>query len=106
MVVGLTKGPRKSDILSGRSSEKHDILKIKVAQPERKRDMPIGNAVQRGSTVYVYDEKGRQIFTQLAGSGPKDGLQGYTGGTVNIRRGSTIYTYDEKGRQISTTYAR
>ncbi len=36
--------------------------------------MPIGNAVQRGGTVYVYDKKGRQITTLPAGTGPKDGL--------------------------------
>jgi hypothetical protein len=59
--------------------------------------MAIRNAVQRGASVYVYDEKGRQLFTQNAGSGPKDGLQGYTGGTVNIRRGSTIYNLRRKG---------
>ena len=68
--------------------------------------MPIGNAVQRGGTVYVYDEKGRQITTLPAGTGPRDGLKGYTGSTVNIQRNSTIYSYDEKGRQRSTTPAR
>lgn len=68
--------------------------------------MAIGNAVQRGSTVYIYDEKGRQIATVSAGTGREDGLKGYTSSTVNVRRGSTIYSYDEKGRQISTTSAR
>jgi len=65
--------------------------------------MAIGNAVQRSSFVYVYDDKGRQIGTISAGSGPRDGLQGYTSSTVNVRRGSYIYTYDERGRQISST---
>jgi hypothetical protein len=68
--------------------------------------MAIGNAVQRGSFVYVYDEKGRQLRALSAGSMPGDGLKGYTSSTVNIRRGSFIYTYDEKGRQIATTAAR
>jgi len=68
--------------------------------------MAIGNAVQRGSFVYVYDEKGRQLCSISAGSGPDDGLKGYTSGTVNVRRGSFIYTYDEKGRQKSSTSAR
>ena len=68
--------------------------------------MAIGNAVQRGSFVYVYDEKGKQLFTKSAGRGKDDGLKGYTGTTVNIRVGSFIYTYDEKGRQTSTTSAR
>ncbi len=67
--------------------------------------MPIGNAVQRGSTVFVYNEKNHQIFTQHAGSGPKDGLKGYTNSTVNIQRGSTVFTYNEKGHQIGTQHA-
>lgn len=68
--------------------------------------MAIGNPVQRGSTVYVYDEKGKQLCSIPGGSGPNDGLKGYTSGTVNVRRGSTIYTYDEKGRQKNSTPAR
>jgi hypothetical protein len=68
--------------------------------------MAIGNTVQRGSWVYVYNEKNQQIFTKPAGSGPNDGLKGYTGGSVNIRRGSWIYTYNEKGQQTGTTSAR
>jgi hypothetical protein len=68
--------------------------------------MAIGNAIQKGSWVYIYDEKGRQLATVSAGSGSQDGLTGYTSSTVNVRKGSWIYTYDEKGRQISTTSAR
>jgi hypothetical protein len=68
--------------------------------------MAIGNAVQRGSTVFVYDEHNRQIATMPAGSGPDDGLKGYTSSRVNVRRGSTIFSYDEKGRQVGTTPAR
>ncbi len=68
--------------------------------------MAIGNAVQRGKFVYVYDEKGRQLCALSGGSGASDGLAGYTSGTVNIRRGAFIYTYDEKGRQKSVTSAR
>jgi hypothetical protein len=68
--------------------------------------MAIGNAVQRGSWVYVYDEKGRQLRALPAGSGRDDGLTGYTSSTVNIRRGSWIYSYNEKGQQISATPAR
>ena len=62
--------------------------------------MAIANAVQRGSSVYVYDEKGRQL-TVLSGD-----LHGYTGSSVSIKRGSSIYTYDERGRQQSVTSAR
>jgi hypothetical protein len=68
--------------------------------------MAIANAVERGAFVYVYDENNRQIFTQSAGSGPDDGLKGYTSSRVNIRRGAFIYSYDEKGRQVGTTSAR
>ena len=67
--------------------------------------MAIGNVVQRGSFVYVYDEKGHQTASIPAGSAPGDGLKGYTSSTVNIRRSAFIYTYDEKGRQISSTPA-
>jgi hypothetical protein len=67
--------------------------------------MAIGNVVQRGSTIYIYDEKGHQTGALAAASGPRDGLQGYTSSTVNIRRGSVIYTYDAHGRQISATSA-
>jgi hypothetical protein len=62
--------------------------------------MAIANAVQRGSVVYVYDEKGRQLFSQ---SGE---LHGYTGGTVSVRRGNVVYVYNDKGRQTSSTSAR
>ncbi len=54
--------------------------------------MPIGSAVQKGSTVYVYDERGRTLFTKSGGTKPTDGLQGFTGLTVSIRIGSTMYT--------------
>lgn len=68
--------------------------------------MAIGSAVEKGSTVYVYDERGRQLFARSRGSQPTDGLKGYTSGTASIRRGSTVFTYDDKGRQVSSTSAR
>ena len=68
--------------------------------------MAIGNVVERGTYVYVYDEKGRQLSAIASGGGPKDGLVGYTSSTVNIRRGAYIFSYDERGRQISSTPAR
>jgi hypothetical protein len=48
--------------------------------------MAIGSAVQRGSLIYVYDEKGRRLTSLLAGKGLKDGLQGYTSSTVSVRQ--------------------
>jgi hypothetical protein len=68
--------------------------------------MPIATAIKRGSFVYVYDEKDRQILTISAGNKPEDGLIGYTSTTVSVRRGGFIYTCNEKGRQISTHSAR
>jgi hypothetical protein len=56
--------------------------------------MAIGSAVQRGSLIYVYDEKGHRLTSLLAGGGPKEGLQGYTSSTVSVRRGSLVHTYD------------
>ena len=68
--------------------------------------MAIGSAVQRGSQVYVHDEKGRRLAMLYAGSDPQDGLKGYTGAAVSIRRGAHVYTYDERGRQLLMTLAR
>jgi hypothetical protein len=68
--------------------------------------MAIGTAIKRGTFVYVYDEKGRQLFSIGAGYRPEDGLTGYTSTTVSVRRGGFIYTYNEKGQQISAHSAR
>lgn len=68
--------------------------------------MAIATVVQRGSTVYVYNEQGRQVYAKPVGSGPNNGLQGYTSQTFTVRIGHTIYTYNESGRQISAVAAR
>ncbi|MFO0417002.1 MAG: hypothetical protein ACK5Y6_06915 [Pseudomonadota bacterium] len=68
--------------------------------------MSIANAVQRGPWIYVYDEKNQQIFTKPAGSGPNDGLKGYTNSSVNIQNGSWIYTYNQKGQQTAAIPAK
>lgn len=47
--------------------------------------MAIGNAVQRGLFVYIYDENGRKTGLAPAGSGKDDGLKGYTPSSVNIQ---------------------
>ena len=65
--------------------------------------MAIGSAIERGSFIFVYDERGTTLFSKAKGSGPKDGLLGFTGSTVTARYGSIIYTYDEKGM---TLYAK
>lgn len=62
--------------------------------------MAIGAAVQRGHSIYVYDEKGHQVGVLHAGSKPTDGLQGFTSQSLSIRRGTSIYIYNEKCRQV------
>lgn len=57
--------------------------------------MAIGSAIQKGSKVFIMDEKGR-IINQYDGE-----LRGYTNSTVTIYRGSFIYIMDEKGRTIN-----
>jgi hypothetical protein len=52
-----------------------------------------------------YDEKGRRLTNLVVGSGPKDGLQGFTSATVSVRFGSVISIYDEKGRRLSVVSA-
>ncbi len=67
--------------------------------------MAISSAIQRRDTVYVYDERGRLLYTRPTGSGPKDGLQGFTSTTVTIRRGGSVYVFDERGRLMYTRSA-
>lgn len=63
--------------------------------------MAIGKAVQKGTLVYIYDEKGKQLTSiSAAGCGSDDGLQGYTALAVNVRRGSLVYAYNEKGHLV------
>ena len=63
----------------------------------------IGSAIERGSLICAFDERGMTLFSKTRGSGPNDGLMGFTGSTVTARYGSIIYTYDEKGM---TLYAK
>lgn len=56
----------------------------------------IGTAVQRGTTVFVYNEKNQQIFTKTGT------LHGFTGSSVSIKTGSTIFVYNEKGLQTGS----
>jgi len=68
--------------------------------------MAIGNAVQQASMVHVYDKKRRQVCGIPIGGGARDGLTGYTSGTVNSRCDSMIYKHDAEEYQISATPAR
>ena len=65
----------------------------------------IGSALERGSLIVVYDEKGMSLFSKSKGSGPHDGLLGFTGSTVTVRFGSVIYTYGERGQTVYTKAA-
>ena len=60
----------------------------------------IVTAVQKGSTVYIYGERNRLLFTQ---SGE---LHGYTGSSVSVKKGNTVYTYNDRGSLVSTHNAR
>lgn len=62
--------------------------------------MAIASAVQNGSTVYVYDERGMTLYTKSGN------LQGFTSTTVNVRIGTTMYIYDERGRTKFTKSVR
>jgi hypothetical protein len=71
----------------------------------RSKTMAIGTAVQNGKIISIYDEKGRRLTNLSIGSGPKDGLRGFTSATVSVRFGTVINIYDEKGRRLSVVSA-
>lgn len=56
----------------------------------------ISLAIQRGNSVFVYNEKNNLLFCQIGI------LSGYTSNTVSIKKGRAVYTYNEKGALIST----
>jgi hypothetical protein len=62
--------------------------------------MAIGSAVERGSQVFVYDERGQMLFTKPKGSAPQDGVLGFTGSTVTVRSGSVVFVYGLHGEIV------
>ena len=60
----------------------------------------ITTAIQRGSYVYVYGDKNRQLYSK------QGQLAGFTVSAVSVKRGSYVYVYDEKGRQIASHYSK
>ena len=48
----------------------------------------------------MYHQHGITLFQKAKGSGPKDGLLGFTSSTVTVRFGSIIYTYGELGETV------
>lgn len=68
--------------------------------------MAVGSAVQKGSTIFIYDEQGRQTGAIFMGvTKPPDGLLGYTGSSVSVRSGPTIFIYNERGQQIGSVFS-
>ena len=49
---------------------------------------------------FVFDEHEMSSVSKAKGSGPNDGLLGFSGSTVTARYGSIIYTCDEKGMTL------
>lgn len=85
------------------------ILTIGIATPmiqAAPASKVIVTAVERGSFVYAYNDKGSIITTVNRGSGPKDGLVGYTQSTISVRRGDFVYVYNPNGTIISTVNAK
>ena len=39
----------------------------------------IGSAIERGSLICAFDEHGMTLFSKAKGSGPEDGLLGFSG---------------------------
>jgi len=64
--------------------------------------MAIASAIERGSVILVYDHEGQMLFSKANGSGPHDGLVGYTATTVTVRNGLSITTYAEDGQILFT----
>jgi hypothetical protein len=78
--------------------------------------MGIASAIERGSQVFVYDERGQMLFSKRPdagggaaggcrtplpkGSGPHDGLLGFTGSTVTVRSGSVVFIYGLHGEIV------
>ena len=68
--------------------------------------MAIGNAVQRGTVVYIYNEDNKLNGSVPTGNGPNDGLKGYTPSRVNVQRGFLVYSYNENGQLEDSVPAR
>lgn len=71
------------------------MYRINNQRPEQ--DEEIGVAIKRGTTVFVYGNKGDVLCTKAG-----DEVIGYTCKTFAIRRGKTIYVYDSAGKQMYT----
>jgi hypothetical protein len=66
----------------------------------RQTAMAIGNVIQKGSWLQIYDVKCRPTLTMIY-AGPECSLTCYSSSTVNAKKGPWIMTYDETRRQIA-----
>lgn len=66
--------------------------------------MSIGYAEVRGTNVYVFDEKGRQLYFKSMTN--KGSLVGFTSTTVSIKIGPNTYIYNEKGGQVKVIFGK
>lgn len=62
--------------------------------------MAIATAIQRGSRVYVYDDRKHELYSK------RGELHGFTGSSVSVRDGNRIHVYDEKGRETANLSTR
>ncbi|KAA0914288.1 hypothetical protein [Psychrobacter sp. ANT_WB68] len=57
----------------------------------------ITNVIQKGSNIYIYNERG-VVQAQIGlGMGERSGLKGFTAHSVSVQQGDTIWNYDEHG---------
>ena len=66
--------------------------------------MAIGHAEVRGTNVYVFDDKGRQLYFKSMTN--KGSLVGFTSATVSIKIGPNTYIYNEKGSQVKVIFGK
>lgn len=60
----------------------------------------IASAVQKGTNVYVYNEKGIHLFNRVGE------LVGFTSTTVTVKKGSSVICYDATGKTLFTHSAK
>lgn len=69
----------------------------RVSNIQTEQDDTIELVIKRGTTVFVYGNKGDVLCTKTG-----DEVIGYTCKTFAIRQGQTGHVYDSKGKQLYT----
>lgn len=62
----------------------------------------IGNVIQKGSTIYIYDEYNHVTGTIPVGKNSNDGLKSFTGEFVNVQKNGILYSYNGRGSVLAT----